>query len=398
MVSPISARLLTGDYSSSNSNSSNGSFRSKRPSSSMRRKSRKNDSVSGYSADKEESSNSTLTPPMVSIDLYAGSKRSNMSNMHSCPKRRKNCERQFAASSVRADLARAGMMYPELPTEKTFTTRVGGHSINLDGVRLVRSKDFDPLQPTCNFPCEQTMSYYQDLINQTLKTYTAFMSREKEMMQAQDSDSGSTYSMSDTETDSVTSSPRSSTPVFVLPLRLDDVTKERSTDSSSKRSTLDTCHVISSHASAITMTDMLQLSRTPRLIVTSLEPHTIMYANAPFFRLTGLPNQDVVGSSFSKILQSANGGKSTPLSECLCSSGAYHHRTLKIPISDSETSDYKLKVSPIVKELGASTEVANVSCFAIEILDDENDSTNSSLESSVSNAPRDTQRRVEIVG
>lgn len=93
-------------------------------------------SLSGYSADREESS---LTLPIVSIELSGTRRLRSVRELNSCPKRQKRSELQFAASSIKADLARAGIELARV-NPSIQKTKVMGPAINLTGVRLQYSR------------------------------------------------------------------------------------------------------------------------------------------------------------------------------------------------------------------------------------------------------------------
>ena len=117
-------------------------------------------SVSGYSADKESNSNRNaftaftdpeFPPGVVSVRQRLGSNGSknngdgggsNITSVQNCPKRLKKNEVEYAASTVKADLSRAGMKAKPLEANEGSTvTMTDGTSIKLTGVRLVPAKE-----------------------------------------------------------------------------------------------------------------------------------------------------------------------------------------------------------------------------------------------------------------
>ena len=119
-----------------------------------------NKSVSGYSADKESNGNRNnfnaftdpeFPPGVVSVHQRHGSNSSksngdeggsSITSVQNCPKRLKKNEVEYAASTVKADLSRAGMKAKPLEVNEGSTvTMADGTSIKLKGVRLVKSKE-----------------------------------------------------------------------------------------------------------------------------------------------------------------------------------------------------------------------------------------------------------------
>jgi hypothetical protein len=117
-------------------------------------------SISGYSADREGAVVPEESPPgVVNVhQRYNGSGSGSGANsvtsvereerekfiMNNCPKRRKKNEVAFAASTVEADLTRAGMTMTTLNVatmndDGGIVTTKDGTSISLTGVKLVRS-------------------------------------------------------------------------------------------------------------------------------------------------------------------------------------------------------------------------------------------------------------------
>ena len=258
MVSALSQRLLSG-YSS---NSSSGSSSKKRPSKS---KDGKTGSLSGYSADREETSG---TPPIVSIDLLGESRKVHAYDPNGCEKRRKTHELQFAASTVKQDLARAGFPYPELDKDKQIMSSPGGgvYRISLKGVRLVRSKEVETPSVVSNSSLNSTASDYEQLM---AACYEAYRYKPNQLKgndgppPSQDSDE-STSSVSDTESDSCDSNGNGGSSVFVIPPLLEDSPKPHSKDVENTGGYITSYNIISSAASAVTMSEILSLCKQPR--------------------------------------------------------------------------------------------------------------------------------------
>ena len=297
MVSALSARLLgnSGDISICGSNSS--SRRGGGGDSSVRSKrTRPDTSSSGYSADKEEPS---VSPPLNSIDLFSVSRTSNPREANNCPKRRKRNELEFAATSVKADLARAGTDFRKIQQNKKETSCLGDVTINLKGVELVFSNQVDKPLVSSNVSATTTSIDFQSLalacwdayptleaIEETrMKTDIAAVSKAVSSAFSQDQDQESsdrsTSSVSDTESDSVessgngtstskggtSSSTKTSTSdkVLFIPPNLDDYLKK---GKQSKRITLAEpgrpCNIIVSPSNSVTLDQVLELSKTAR--------------------------------------------------------------------------------------------------------------------------------------
>ena len=175
MVSPISARLLSGTRNDSplserlvaanraasdvSSQSSNGTRNSKSIGNNSAAVIKKRlvsgaikqhtmtanaASLSGYSGDKEDTS---VVPPVYSIDFHdkkTSSPISGRTKDANCPKRQKTIQMNFAATSVQDDLERAGMKYKEFNRDNEEVTAPTGSkdvTIKLKNVALMYSKE-----------------------------------------------------------------------------------------------------------------------------------------------------------------------------------------------------------------------------------------------------------------
>jgi hypothetical protein len=224
----------------------------------------KSGSLSGYSAERED--NSAQTAPVLLIDLHGTtSRKTHHYEQNSCEKRRKTNELQFAASSVKADLARAGVPYPEIEMDKQCTT-FPGETISLKNVRLVYSKDmkFPTVSPTVS--SKSSFSDYEHLLSQCCDMYRCTPSRlgKKDSISSDDSERMS--SVSDTESDSGHSANGSQTAYVVSPLLEDSLGPARQDLTKTANAGFTTCHVVSSHSlsPAVTMSDVLRLCTQPR--------------------------------------------------------------------------------------------------------------------------------------
>ena len=254
MVSPLTLKLMAA---SEDSNSSGGGG--------QKRKQLRDRSVSGYSADREDSSSS---PPVISIDLDGNETKQSetMREMNTCPKRFKRSELQFAASSVTADLARAGMERSRVNPEIESTSKLGPVSISLKGVKLVGSKDFQK-HPVVNlFASTGSVQDYQALALACFDMYPHLATKAEHISSSsQDSDrSTSSVSVSESDSESVTSKSNSeddSPPAFVIP----PLSKETHPGNCKQGSNpIDPCILLSLGTKAMTMSETMTLTSVPR--------------------------------------------------------------------------------------------------------------------------------------
>eukprot|EP00529_Nitzschia_sp_RCC80_P013027 CAMPEP_0113482318 /NCGR_PEP_ID=MMETSP0014_2-20120614/22856_1 /TAXON_ID=2857 /ORGANISM="Nitzschia sp." /LENGTH=591 /DNA_ID=CAMNT_0000375829 /DNA_START=50 /DNA_END=1825 /DNA_ORIENTATION=- /assembly_acc=CAM_ASM_000159 len=466
-----------------------------------------NKSISGYSADKESNnignninkSNFTpstfpeFPPGVVSFHQRHGSNSYSNSNnnngdgdgssntsqsntsFQNCPKRLKKNEIEYAASTLKADLSRAGMNVKPLETNEGSTvTMKDGTSIKLAGVRLVTSKQVtgpfildsssssSPPSPPIRGGCASataTTSDYETLIravhdlypydpsfatnnrsgsttkatttqcNELLKQFQA--RRERQSVNDAEYDS-STSSVSDTESDtfsdngnitsgsgssgrgsgnntasdssrtssnngrrSVLSSSNGSrrsakNRILVIPPLLDN-------SSGAQEKPLRKCandadspiNVISCPTTAVTMTDMLQLSHEARLVTKSTAPFSVVHANAAFLKMVCKDGaKNVIGTPFSSLLDMDTAPAGLSLMDCMVSSsmgidtklsvtkGVPNESQVQNPTKTSVDGsdmtknnlvDCSMCVSPIVSKEITNREVTSVTHFAISL-------------------------------
>jgi hypothetical protein len=255
MVSPLNFSLFA--FSGDSSSRIKGSNR-KRPI-----PSRQESSVSGYSADREEPS---VSPPVVSIDLLGVGRKNVPRDTNACRKRRKRNLLEFSASSVKADLVRAGIVLPKMDKDIETTTCLGDVSIDLKGVRLMHSSEFEPPLVTSNVSAQSSVFDYAQLTKACWDYYPNVLSQlkhSKGLASAQDS-VRSTSSVSDTESDSGASNGNAvNHAVLFVPPRLDD---SHAPDKQARpTSTISgSCNIISCATNAVTMSEVLQLSKIAR--------------------------------------------------------------------------------------------------------------------------------------
>jgi hypothetical protein len=129
----------------------------------------------------------------------------------------------------------------------------------------------------------------------------------------------------------------------------------------------------------------------------SSAPHAIIHSNAAFAKLTGLDTTSLLAEPFSSIMyRDTNAAAasdeaavdsstksiipSVSLVDCVVSSSHGEHRILQIRCLESGTNkvlERNVRVSPIVERKSTESEVTDVSHFAIEILEEQEDASSS---------------------
>ena len=281
MVSSLSSRLLAGrgDAASLGSGKSNGSPRQNKRSVTGSLKSRrpgtndKNENMSGYSADREGPS--AAYPPVVSINLHSKSKSSTRGEALNCPKRQKKNETQFAATTVKADLARAGKEYKPLNKDLERSKVLGDSSIKLkDHVKLLNSSDVSgSLVPPSNIGRQTTITDYAALINAVNTFYPCKPTRMSEMKsferalrtgEKEWSEPSASSSVSDTLSDSGSDNTANNQSSHLSPLLEDSLVNKAKSGKKSTTVAVNSSEGVSSFPNAVTMTKILQLSKTAR--------------------------------------------------------------------------------------------------------------------------------------
>jgi len=394
MVLSLSSRLLAGrgNCASRGSSKDSGSPQHKRTvEGSIKTKTtfniEKNESsVSGYSADREGPSS---YPPVVSINLHSKSKSSTRVDALKCPKRRKKNEMQFAATNVKADLARAGKDF-----KKERSTIIGDMVVKLkDHVKLVYSNDIsESLVPPSNIGKQTTITDYAALVSAVSGFYQCKSTRmdniksfERTLPAVQNAWSEpSTSSVSDTLSDSGSDNTnnQASTLSPLLEDSLEPNSKHRKTKQKTARTAVNPTIDISSVCHAITMTKILQLSKTARVVTNSYAPYSIVHANAAFHRLSGKKASDtVIGKSFFSLLDpEANPSQDKmSLSSFMISSNRGNDPKLYLlpRISCGSASNEKIepvkctiRVSPVLEQKMEIQDHARVGYFVIEFVPD----------------------------
>jgi hypothetical protein len=248
MVSRSSPLRLGGAGDSSSSSHSNGSSKKRLSASETRPE---GSISSGYSADREGQS---MAPPVLSIEFHGRNKRRKHGDKHR-PKRQKRHEMQYAASTVKADLARAGKYLPKIDKATKKTSCLGNINIDLNGVKLMHSKDYESSLVTSDGRAQSSLDDYETLVRACLDSYPSsdtLLKHDKGCAPTPSSDN-STSSVSDTGSDSISSNGNSGNQSLLIPPILGD-----SFDATKQPSPF------SCPSNAVTMSEMLQLSANAR--------------------------------------------------------------------------------------------------------------------------------------
>lgn len=262
MVSQISSRLL-GGYASSGSGTSHASESSSNKGGAI--------SSGGYSADKEGQQEASSKPPF-NIDLrishHHKPKRS-CSEADESTKRRRMNEMHFAASTVREDLARGGLVYPEIRATRPRAIPLA--KLDMTRVHLLSSKDVTSpfLNPVtvCRNPslAHDLLTDFGSIYDYVLKScapaYFApvITSRRGNSPFVAAEDSESTSSVSDTASDDSQGSA-----VLVIHSRFDDAIEVKDQDQAKKSD--GTASQIITFAPTMAMDEALGVCEFSRLV------------------------------------------------------------------------------------------------------------------------------------
>eukprot|EP00535_Pseudo-nitzschia_heimii_P000662 CAMPEP_0197179650 /NCGR_PEP_ID=MMETSP1423-20130617/4520_1 /TAXON_ID=476441 /ORGANISM="Pseudo-nitzschia heimii, Strain UNC1101" /LENGTH=385 /DNA_ID=CAMNT_0042629579 /DNA_START=139 /DNA_END=1293 /DNA_ORIENTATION=+ len=345
--------------------------------------------VSGYSADREGPS---THPPVVSTNLHSIYKSSTGVNALKCPKRQKKNEIQFAAATVKADLARAGKGFETFQKHSQKSSIFANENINLKGhVTLLFSKDISKsLVPPSNIGRQTTIVDYTSLISAVRGFYPhkpTQISDLKSFEQILPSPSGqnawsepSISSVSDTLSDY--GSYNTNNQVSGLAPLLEDSLDPRTKNRRKNKRKNDTVELIDStfqSSSEITMASILQLTKTARIVTNSFAPYSIVHANAAFHRLSGKnANDTVIGKSFFSLLDpEANPSQDKmSLSSFMISTRKGNDPKLYLT-SDSAVSEKRIdpvkctiRVSPVSRQKAEIEDHNQVGYFVIEFVPD----------------------------
>lgn len=397
MVSSLSSRLLAGrgDCASLGSSKDNrrppqhkrtalGSIKTRGTLNNEKNES----STSGYSADREGPS---AYPPVVSINLHSKSRSYSRADVLTCPKRRKKNEMQFAATTVKADLARAGKEFKAIDRDLERPRILKDTNINLkDHVKLLHSNEIsESLVPTSDIGKRTTINDYAALISAVSSFYPCKPTQmsdiktfERTLPAGQNAWSEpSTSSVSDTLSDS--GSDNTTNNQALPPLledSLDNCGERRKKNQTIAKKEAEPSDHMSSFSNGITMTKILQLSKTARVVTNSFAPYSIVHANAAFHRLSGKKTNDrVVGKSFFSLLDPEANSSQDEMSLSnfmIASSKGDDPKLCLLPrtssVSDQNVEPVKctIRVSPVLDQKTKMQDPAKVEYFVIEFVPD----------------------------
>jgi hypothetical protein len=323
-----------------------------------------NDSLTGYSADKEGSTMGLTGLPPGIIDLYHKQKRK-PTDTEERNKRRKISESNYAAATVKADLVRAGRSYPLVNTKRS---RIHP-GIDLSKVHLISSKSVESSPFLHAVSCGWTSvrydvltdfgTVYGDMLSQTAASYQPGIVTPRRSTSPAGSDSSS--SLSDTESDDSGGSAN----LLVGNARLDESNMEHSTPADEQQTT----RCISCPPSVcITMEEALGVCDSSRLITLSSPPYKIVFCNAAFAALTGLSSDETLGKSLLDIAVQGKPGKIS-LESCAASSSEGDSTTVFCRQDSSASIKCGMKVTPI-KSVSDAHELNDITHFAVDLSDD----------------------------
>lgn len=281
MVSSLSSRLLAGrgDCASLGSSKDNrrppqhkrtalGSIKTRGTLNNDKNES----STSGYSADREGPS---AYPPVVSINLHSKSRSFSRADGLTCPKRRKKNEMQFAATTVKSDLERGGKEFKAIDRDLERPRILKDANLNLkDHVKLLHSHEIsESLVPTSDIGKRTTINDYAALISAVSAFYPSKPTQmsdiktfERTLPAGQNAWSEpSTSSVSDTLSDSGSDNTNNQALPPLLEDSLDSSGERRKRNQTiAKTAEAEPSDHMSSFSNGITMTKILQLSKTAR--------------------------------------------------------------------------------------------------------------------------------------
>jgi len=247
--------------------------------------------ISGYIADRESPT-----------EVIQTEKQMRANQIETNVKKRKVEELNFQAHNVKKDLAIAGMKY----SPRSRALPIG--SIDMSNVELVTASnyvsDITP-SPSEGSPTNNTsyvapsssfenMSTYVSLIEATKIFYKGGRTRRQHIQtfasttprSSSSSTTGQSASLEDDETASSTS---------LCPRLVEKVKAYKRTCTVYKI-------LFKSETNVISLDNALISSDTARLIIDAEEPHNIVHVSASFSRLTGIPSDQLVNHSLSKLL------------------------------------------------------------------------------------------------
>jgi len=293
----------------------------------------------------------------------------------------------FAATTVKSDLARAGKEFKTVDKKLERSTILKDMNINLkDHVKLLHSNDITgSLVPPSNIGRKSVIADYAALSSAVSEFYPSKPSRmsdiksfERRLPAGQNSWSEpSSSSVSDTLSDSGSDNTNNVLPPL-LEDSLDLCTKQVTKKEERTMKTADRYKSISSVSNTITMTEILQLSKTARVVTNSSAPFSVIHANAAFHRLSG-ETSALIGKPFHSLLDpEANPSEENiSLASYMTSpSQGDGHKLYLLPkksgggASDEQSEPVKctIRVSPVLDQRTLIHETVHVEYFVAEFV------------------------------
>jgi PAS domain-containing protein len=273
---------------------------------------RTQDSQSGYSADLESSASAVSceksgkkSPPIWVGLQVKPNKHGLLSGIEDPNKKRRLDEITYDASIAKITLTNAGILCPKF---NTHASRISPY-IDLSTVRHLHSRPNDDLS---HYRLSQNNEWsngrydfltdfgmaYSDMIRQTSFAYQSDLNNNHLHHNSIEDCSDTSSSLSDTESEDS----HASLKIVVLNARLDDALETKS------NSEMDSFRPITHYmycppSVSISMEDAIGFRDSSRLITQALPPYRVVYANAAFESISGIPSSDVTnGSALQDIL------------------------------------------------------------------------------------------------
>lgn len=350
-VSLVSARLHIDQSKLSRSLCENSKSSKKTP--------QQNETVSGYSADQEESTKAGLAvasdsvPPGL-IGLYHKHKR-RPADTDDRAKRRKLSELNYAAAMAKTDLAVAGRHCASVNTKRSRASPY----IDLSSVSLAYG-NIDSIDPasfsrssgrtsTTGLISDDILSdygaVYEQLIRETASSYRGGIAMPPRSI-SPSSCSDSSSSLSDTESDVS----QGSSTILVLNARLDH--DDEGNGAARAQDEPPTRHYIACPSTAsIAMEEAISFSDLPRLVTRSTSPYTIVFCNAAFSAATGVSSDDALGKNLHDIAAPSNTKASQSEKLCLellCAASSFEGDYTSVCCPKSRNVEFRIKVTPIM--------------------------------------------------
>ncbi|KAI2493704.1 hypothetical protein MHU86_20848 [Fragilaria crotonensis] len=316
-----------------------------------------NETVSGYSADQEESTRAGVAvvsgsaPPCL-IGLYHKHKR-RPADAEDRAKRRKLSELSYDAAMAKLTSQWQDTTALQLNTKRS---RVAPF-IDLSSVSLVygnidsasNSSSSGRTSATCLISDDiltDCGAIYEHLIRQTASSYRGGITMPPRSI-SPSSCSDSSSSLSDTESDVS----QGSSTILVLNARL-DIDDDEGIGSAKLQDEPPTMHYIACPSTAsISMEDAISFSKFPRLVTRSTSPYTIVFCNAAFSVATGIPSDDALGKNLLDLVAPSNNKPSQSEKLCLellCAASSSEGDYTSVCCPKNHDMEFRIKVTPIM--------------------------------------------------